>query len=185
MKRYLKICTAFALIAIISLCAFYVHYDRFSRQLVKQQFPREKANAVKHAYAAAQVADIISYVTGDSTAEAIVLQLGYANEYLEQVTRFPRDVPAEITRDLLNNQLGISAALRCGLLNPEKSLRDIMLDLALQGVLMDKKTEILLPTHEQSATSWRAVNVGKKHFLERRVKVVAALAASPTCKAKP
>lgn len=185
MKRYLKICTAFALIVIVTLCAFYGYYSQFSRQLVKQQFPREKANAVKHAYAAAQVADIISYVTGDTTAEAIVIQLGYANEYLEQVTRFPRDVPTEITRDLLNNQLGISAALRCGPLNPEKSLRDIMLDLALQGVLIDKKAEIVLPPPEQSATSWRAVNVGRKHFLERRDRVVAALAASPLCKAKP
>jgi len=95
-----------------SIGAFYWHYERYAIGLLSsQKLTPEAANAVKHAYASAQIFQRLHPITGAAHAESIILILGSVNEYAEQLLDWTNpDSEAEILKDLHNNQVGISLA---------------------------------------------------------------------------
>lgn len=102
------------LLAIAGACtgAFYGGFAHVARQMVQEaRLPAGHANAVKHAYAAAQTYRAIRLLgVPEASARALVIWLGEQNEWMESVVR-PNDTTLEMLKDLCNNRIGITAAI--------------------------------------------------------------------------
>jgi hypothetical protein len=95
-----------------ALSVFYYQFENYAKaQMWHKGVHHETANAMKHALAAARTYQHMRAVFGPETAAQLVRSLGYANEYAEQIVRFRNpDSPAELWKDLANNQIGIFTA---------------------------------------------------------------------------
>ena len=102
------------------LIGYFWHYHALSVRLMEQKnIDGEKANTIKHAYAAAQLFHALSAIIPDDDAQKMVLWLGRMNEHAEQrfhaypknlLSDFKADTTIEIIKDLQNNIAGITAA---------------------------------------------------------------------------
>jgi hypothetical protein len=112
MRRTLIKLAVISALLLAPMGGFYWHYERYALSLLHtHQLTPEAANAVKHAYAAAQIYQLLAPIMGDAAAEKSVLFLGAKNEYLEQMFDWSNaDSASEIAKDLHNNQVGITAA---------------------------------------------------------------------------
>jgi hypothetical protein len=71
---------------------------------------REDHNAIKHAYAAAEIYSLLRLIAGPECAASIVTDFGEANEWAERYVKHTTDWSPEVYKDLRNNQSGIAAA---------------------------------------------------------------------------
>lgn len=92
---------------------FYAKQEKLSLQVEQEwRFDAQRANAIKHAYAAAQVYHAFTRVGfSDVHAQQGTVLLGYVNEYLERLmpTNNP-DSTLEMMKDMHNNMAGVFAA---------------------------------------------------------------------------
>lgn len=120
---------------------YYWHYQQFYDELLCQhQIEYRQANAIKHAYAAAELYIALEDIGfSPARAEEIVIALGKGNERLEQwVDNWDNpDITPEIMRDLYNNQVGVTAAQWYHAHVNRESLRQVIIDLG--------KTQVLIP----------------------------------------
>ena len=82
-------------------------------EVARRNLPAYTANAVKHAYAAAQTYSLLrSFFVEKGVAAQVVYRLGQLNEYAEYYGRRgeKRDPTREIYKDLYNNLAGVAAA---------------------------------------------------------------------------
>ena len=99
-------------IALLPAAAFYGRYEILSNRLeIELGLDGGAANAVKHAYAAAELYNLVATVLSDRESDSLVTALGVMNEYIERITKFRKpDSLREVMKDLHNNQAGIAAA---------------------------------------------------------------------------
>lgn len=107
-----RIVIALVAFALGFLAAFYARFEMLSNQLEADGLRGGAANAIKHAYAAAEVYDTLRTLRlPPHESLQAVIYLGYANEYAEKITKFAKlDPHAEIKKDLYNNLAGITVA---------------------------------------------------------------------------
>lgn len=132
------------LIAVIPVAAFYARYEILTDRLEKEMgFEYSAANAVKHAYAAAELYSVLNIVLSDQHAESLVMSLGIINEYIERVTKHNKlDSLREIMKDLHNNQAGISAVQwQQGQAADKVALLDVIIGMAEKRILIVKRTD--------------------------------------------
>lgn len=155
---------------------FYWHYEQFSRTMIRDHhFDHEKANAAKHAYAAAQIFTVIAPVAGDATAEKMVLFLGNANERFEQIVdRFTADSVAEIVKDIYNNQAGIAAAIwyDSHASSSRILLRDTVIYLADSNMLINKEAGAIITPYYISLKRQQAVSTAIKQVEKERPRII-------------
>lgn len=127
---------------------FFFYFQSVANDL-KQKYSLDaaSANAVKHAYAAAQIYQVINAVgVSQESSQQMVFMLGAANEYVEHFIRAEakRDSNAEMMKDLFNNYVGILAnnfyKSHVDKL-PEKDLLAFFVTLAKHNVLITSVTQ--------------------------------------------
>lgn len=103
---------AISIIALLPAAAFYGRYEILSNRLENELgLDGGTANAVKHAYAAAELYYLVATVLPDRKADSLVTALGVMNEYIERITKLRKpDSLREVMKDLHNNRAGIAAA---------------------------------------------------------------------------
>lgn len=130
------------------LYAFYWHFSQIEDDLISQHhMSGERANAVKHAYAAAEIyRGFTKLGIGSKTATDGVLWLGQMNEYMEQIIRYgfgeKRDTISEMVKDMRNNQSGVLIAQwhKHHVADiPDMSLRALLLNAADAGLLTENE----------------------------------------------
>lgn len=115
----------------------------------ERNFDPEMANAVKHAYTAAQVYTVLTNLH-ISNADAINITnfLGKTNEYAERLLKSDKpDTTLEMMKDMHNNQAGISAAKWYKEHKNEAeglTLHDVVVVLAQQNVLINSANHVPL-----------------------------------------
>ncbi len=164
MRRTLKLAACLTLPPLL-LFGYYAYYEMFARRLIfREHVFYQDANAIKHAYAAMHLFTLFDQFFDADTAEKIVLDLGYANERMEQAMHLTRDSTAEVLKDLSNNQIGLTAAKwYAAQPHSSMSLRELSIQLAQQKILK---------LHEESV-SVAPADAGLKH----QAAVDAAIAA--------
>lgn len=145
MRRLFRIFILLFLLMGGGLFAFYAHYQLLVERLNEERhIGVARANAVKHAYTAAQIYTGLRYLGVDAdSSEAVVLFLGRCNEYAEQVVRYvfnhKRDTIPEMVKDMRNNQIGVTAArwLEAHRLSSNDQARlELMVQLSQNGLLI-------------------------------------------------
>lgn len=155
------------------LVAFHVYYEHYSRKLIREHHIHyEKANAIKHALAAANLTKMLAPILGDTRAESTVLWLGLANEYSEQLIRVPRDSTAEIVKDMTNNQIGITAALWIRQHSVSLSPGELLLQLANEPILVKSANDVPLSKEEASLKHWDSIKAAQRRLEEKRLEVI-------------
>lgn len=137
-----------------------------------QKMYYEKANALKHIYASAQLTDLLLQVTSPEKAEKAVLWLGNQNEYMEQAVRQPKDSTAEVVKDLLNNQVGITIGLWHAEHAKSTPLRDMVIALGNQSVIIEKEADIQVAPADKDLKSWEAVDSARLYFEKHRADII-------------
>lgn len=175
MRRILKIAALICMTSVVLLIVFYWRYEQYALSLVTEKsIPDEKANAIKHAVAAAEVYQAIAAVAGDARAESYVLFLGNLNEYLEQTIRIDSlDVPAELFKDMVNNQIGITAAQWQHRTAPTGDLRQTILSLAQANILITSSQSMTLSTSLEGLKGYDSIHEVSRLFEEMRPKIIA------------
>lgn len=79
-------------------------------EVERRGLPQQDHNALKHAYAAAEMYSLARLVVGPEHAAALVVTLGEANEWAERFVKHTTDWSPEVYKDLRNNLSGIAAA---------------------------------------------------------------------------
>ncbi len=130
------------------------------------------ANAVKHAYAAAELYNFFCFIGMAEDAEEYVLLLGILNEYLERITKYTKpDSPKEIMKDLHNNYVGILAASWHQKQKPPKrDLLRVIMNLADQNILITNRDDSPYFNEVFFAKS-DAVSVSNHWFLENKTEI--------------
>lgn len=110
MKRILALLILTGALGVIPLGIFYTGQIRYAHTLtVSANLPLSYANALQHAHAAASCYMKLRYIMEPESAEGAVIFLGMLNEYFESIFK-RRDSTLEMTKDLYNNQMGVSVA---------------------------------------------------------------------------
>ena len=141
--RLLIITLILFFIALAPIVIFYARYEILTNHLEKNLgFDGGAANAVKHAYAAAELYSVLNAFLDDDEADSFVMSLGIINEYAERITKLRKpDSLREIMKDLHNNQVGIVAAKWQKQKSDKGNLLDTILILAQNKTLIVKRTE--------------------------------------------
>ena len=141
--RLLKITLILFFITLLPIASFYSRYEILTNRLEKDLgFSGNAANAVKHAYAAAEIYCVLRTALNDQQAYSLVMSLGIMNEYIERVTKLRNpDSMREVMKDLHNNQAGILAAKWREQKSNESNLLDIILGMAQNQVLIVARNE--------------------------------------------
>lgn len=162
-----------ALSPFVALFCYFAYYELFSYRLIfNHHYHYEDANSIKHVYAAAQLYSALDLVLNEASAEATVRWLGIANEHLEQVIRRPKDPPAEVAKDLCNNDAGIALA-RWRATHPESpSLRELTLMLAHEKAIKLRNASITIAQDQDSAQNQQAVATARTAAEALRAEVV-------------
>ncbi len=136
-KRYL-LAGLFTLLLILPVAAFYIRYEIIVSHMKNDLgYDGAKANAVKHALAAAELYGVLRTIVGPVQAEHTTLTLGAINEYIERVTKLPKpDSPREVMKDMFNNLAGVTAKEWQIESSISQSTLQILLMLAERGVLV-------------------------------------------------
>lgn len=105
-------------------------------------------NAIKHAYAAAEVYSLLRPIAGAGIASCAVITFGEWNEYAERYVKYTTDWSAEVYKDLRNNMAGIAAAEwlynEAGYVSPVVRLK-LIGKLAEDGVLAADENDPRIP----------------------------------------
>lgn len=104
------LCAAF--LAALSVGAVMHGFSRVASWEIRQR-PELRAahhNAIKHAYASAEIYSLLRPLFGADAAAATVVALGEWNERAERVVKRTTDWSPEVYKDLRNNLAGIAAA---------------------------------------------------------------------------
>ncbi len=142
--RFVHFLIVAAMAGAIGVGVFYARSERLSDQLEQTLgYSGQKANAAKHAYAAAQVYGVARAMgLGGENALALVDMLGVANEYAERVVKFRKpDSAAELRKDLYNNRAGVLAAQWGEGHAPQVAVLEIVLRLADNGTLITERDD--------------------------------------------
>lgn len=173
-RKILYLCSAVFIFA-APLYIFYWHYENISDSLMADNhFDWQRANAFKHAYAAAQIFTLLANITTKENATDAVLFLGYTNERFEQIIdRFTADNTSEIVKDLTNNQAGITAAIwHAHHPNKTETIHDLLIILAQHNILIvENNPDIVSPEAEQ-LTRQAAVNAAIAKFSELQPTII-------------
>lgn len=146
---------------VLALVLYFTHYERFSRSLIAENnYYYEEANSIKHVYAAAQLYAVLDSVLPSDSAENLVRELGIANERMEQVVRSPKDTPAESTKDMCNNEVGIVLG-KWHAAHPDsnRSLRELALMLADKKAMKMRATSVTVAPEKADASGQTAVTI--------------------------
>lgn len=142
---------------------YYTHYHLLAVQLINErQMDTERANAVKHAFAAAQLYQAFHAVgLNEHVAQHLVLHLGKMNEYAEHFLRkkSKRDSNAEMMKDVLNNYIGVEAAKQHMQYAPTLSLLDWVVTLAEKDILVTSASDVPDLSPEQAKIIANRANV--------------------------
>jgi hypothetical protein len=104
-------CVAVLLLPVLALGAVLQGFSLAASWTVRARgLPAEDHNAIKHAYAAAEIYSLLRMVAGPDCAAFVVTELGEANEWVERHVKFMTDWSPEVYKDLRNNLSGIAAA---------------------------------------------------------------------------
>lgn len=100
------------------------------------------ANAIKHAYAAAELYEFLFHFMGQKQAENMVLWFGTANEYAERIVKFRKpDSFTEVLKDYHNNLSGIVAMQwRLGHAK-NKDMLELLIRMADNGILVLERSQ--------------------------------------------
>lgn len=152
-KKIVFILGGLSLLPIISVAIFYMRFEMVSIRLKNQMgYEGGAANAVKHAYAAAELYKFFCYFTDARYAEAAVLWLGSLNEHAEKFTKLRHpDTYEEILKDLYNNMAGITAAEWQAQHDLDGSTLEILLKMKQGGALVVRREEN--PLHRKSLST--------------------------------
>ncbi|MCV9961369.1 hypothetical protein OIU34_05595 [Pararhizobium sp. BT-229] len=160
--------------------AFYGGFEFAANRITEEyKLPRNTRNSVKHALTAASIYSALRASSIDKTsAEGIVLALGFFNEKLETYIKVGhRDSLGEQCKDLHNNWAGIVAAEWRLTQAERKSLPSIIAGLAETGTLMLRASEVPLQVAPQNADA-RTWFDGRKPAISKQV--VGALDNTPS-----
>jgi NhaP-type Na+/H+ or K+/H+ antiporter len=142
---------------------YYLHYHLLAVQLINERhMDTERANAVKHAFAAAQLYEAFDSIGFDAqTSQRLVLNCGKMNEYAEHFLRAKnkRDSNAEMMKDLLNNFIGVAVAKKYALHTEHISLFDELVVLAKKNVLIASASVVPQLSPDQPALMAKGSNV--------------------------
>ena len=96
---------------VVAVLGFYAHFEFVSNRIKGDAENKgHTANAVKHAYAAAELYDFFRHFVREDRAESAVLWLGMTNEYAERIVKFRNpDSFMEVLKDYHNNLAGVAA----------------------------------------------------------------------------
>ena len=127
-RSALRLVAVLFLVGSVAAILFYTAASEAARLEANRLGLPAARNAIKHAYAAAEIyAWLRSVGVGADTATEWIVHLALINERVEAWSKWRRDTTAEVYKDLRNSVLGI-AALRAnekcaGLGSPDKRLR--------------------------------------------------------------
>jgi hypothetical protein len=140
-------------IAMLGALAFFLRYEWLSNQLETEHgMNGQAANAIKHAYAAAQVYHgLRSIGLKPQKAADTVIWLGKANEAGERIYKiFKPDSTQEMMKDFYNNHAGIVVAEMTG----GRAMLQTLLQLsAKNGLVTDRAKIPFTPSGQQAGDS--------------------------------
>jgi hypothetical protein len=117
-------------------------------------------NAIKHAYAAAELYSLLRPIAGAGIASCAVITFGEWNEYAERYVKYTTDWSAEVYKDLRNNIAGVAAAEwlygEAGYVSPVTRLK-LIGKLAQEGVLAAEETDPRIPDLPKSPDTGSAL----------------------------
>lgn len=176
MRRFLIIFTLLTVTMASSLAFFYWGYERYSLILIyRENVYYEKANAIKHATAAAETYLFIAPLVGEESAETVILVLGKFSEYFEKTVRLRhRDSPAELLKDMHNNQVGITTAQWYQRIQPKDTIRQTIRLLADKGGLVPSASaaSAKLPPSLAYEEGYRAIHDVNSYFQSKRTEII-------------
>jgi hypothetical protein len=109
-KRLTLLVLALVLLAGFVVAPFIVFAKAARSEIARRGLTDAEHNALKHAYAAAELYGRLRPLLGDGIASCVVLWSGETLERVEQVTKHETDVAREVYKDLRNNLYGMVAA---------------------------------------------------------------------------
>lgn len=138
-SRSLIVAVLVGILLLAPVALFYARHEALSDRLQRDLgFDGAAANAVKHAYAAAQVYDTLRMISVPADlAQNTVLFLGIANEYAERIVKFHKpDSTRELLKDFYNNYAGITTARWRETMGFDSSTLGMLIALAQARVLI-------------------------------------------------
>jgi hypothetical protein len=174
MRRLFKPLLVIFFISAALLTFFHWQYEQYSLGLIAtQKMHDEKANALKHAVAAAEVYHVVAMMVGEAKAEKAVLLLGKWNEYLEQTVRSRNlDTPAELFKDMANNQIGITTAQWQQRTHPQGDIRQTLVSLAQDGGVIPSSQAVTLPAAIAATKSYAAIEEVYRFFEQEQSRII-------------
>jgi len=112
-RKTFRLLAALALLAspVLALAALMHGFSlAASLEIRNRNLPAADHNAIKHAYAAAEVYSWLRPLMGAQTAARVVIRLGETNEWAERYVKPQVDWSPETYKDLHNNLAGIEAS---------------------------------------------------------------------------
>ncbi len=157
------------------LVAYHWYYEYYSLRLIHERHMYyEKANGMKHALAAAELTQVLSKIMSVEDAANLVLRLGYVNEYAEQIVRFPKDSPAEVLKDISNNEVGVTLA-QWYETQPTKftCLRELLDALSAEHILVESDAQESMSAADATLKYWAAVDAARRIFSTQQAEIEA------------
>jgi len=149
-------------LSVVALSAVMHGFSRAASWEIQKQpeLAARDHNAIKHAYAAAEVYSLLRPIAGPGVASCAVITFGEWNEYAERYVKYTTDWSAEVYKDLRNNIAGIAAAEwlynEAGYRSPFTRLK-LIGKLAEDGVLALDETDPRIPDLPRSPDTGSAL----------------------------
>jgi hypothetical protein len=146
MRIKIAVTCVLVLLTLAGVYSFFYQFQTIANRVQAQHgFDSNKANAIKHAYAASQMYRVSRAVGfSEGVSKNIVYFLGDMSERAELLMRGEnKDSTLEIIRDLHNNYVGVCAADVFDM-NVGTSLLDSIVDLANRNVLYNSVNMVSL-----------------------------------------
>ncbi len=174
-------CVAVLLLPVLALGAALQGFSLAASWTIQQRgLPAEDHNAIKHAYAAAEIYALLRVVAGPDCASSVVTKFGEINEWAERYVKLTTDWAPEVYKDMRNNLSGIAAAEwlygQAGYASPFTRAR-LIGKLAADGDLAAIYTDPRIPDLPHAPDTAAAVARMHADAAELSVSLAAAIAA--------